>query len=107
MRESILNVVVLRAVLERLDLAEVANVTITLAEDYMPGCSWLDERGEVHYAETMSEVDGLALCQVQEPDEDDELDDCFWVARWVREVGLEEVADRLESELILALTTLR
>lgn len=69
MPEVIFNVVVLRAGLGRLDLAEVAKRTLEVAEDYMPGCAWLDERGEVHYAETMSEVDGLVLCQAREPTE--------------------------------------
>lgn len=103
MRESILNIVVLRAVLGRLDLAEVARRTVELAEDYMPGCSWLDERGEVHYAETMSEVVGLVLCQVREPDEEDELDDCCWVGTWLRYVGLREAAEQLEAALMAAL----
>jgi len=104
--ESIFDVDALKAALGRLDLAEVARRTLEVAEDYMPGCAWLDAAGAVRFAETMSEVDGLVLCQARETDEGDELDDCYWVAGWVREVGLEEVADRLESELIQSLTAL-
>ncbi len=106
MSDSIFNVDALRAALGRLDLTEVARRTVEAAEDYMPGCAWLDATGEVHYAETMSEVEGLVLCQSTEQDPDDELDDCYWVAEWLREVGLEEVADRLESELAQSLTAL-
>ena len=99
MFESIFNNDVLRAAIGRLDLAEVARRTVEAAENYMPGCTWLSASGEEHYAETMSEVDGLVLCQARELDEGDELDDCCWVGGWLREVGLEEVADRLTHEL--------
>ncbi|MBX3108942.1 MAG: hypothetical protein KF743_07160 [Fimbriimonadaceae bacterium] len=107
MANSIFNVDVLKAALGRLDLAEVARRTVEVAEDYMPGCAWLDPAGDLQFAETMSEVDGLVLCQAHEPEEEDELDDSYWVAGWVREVGLLEVAERLESELTQALTALR
>ncbi len=106
MPEPIFDVGALRVAIWRLDLADVASRTVEVAEGYMPGCAWLDTTGEVHYAETVSEVDGLVLCQAREPDADDELDDCYWVGRWVREVGLEEVADRLESELAQSLNAL-
>ena len=72
----------------------------------MPGCAWLGATGDVHYAETMSELDGLVLCQAHEPDEDDELDECYWVGGWLRELGLDEVAERLEHELRQALAQL-
>lgn len=66
MLESIFNHDVLRAALGRLDLAEVARRTVEVAEDYMPGCAWLDSAGIVHYAETLGEVEGLVLCQWRE-----------------------------------------
>lgn len=103
MPESIFDVEALRAALGCLDLSEVARRTVEAAEDYMPGCAWLDEQGVVHYAETLSEVDGLIFCQAHEPDEDYELDDCYWVGCWLREVGLGKVAERLEVELRQAL----
>lgn len=65
MPESNFDVDALRAALERLDLADVARRTIEAAEDYMPGCAWLEASGVAHYAETMSEVDGLVLCQAR------------------------------------------
>lgn len=103
MPESIFNVDALRAALGRLDLADVARRTAEFAEDYMPGCAWLNAAGEVRFAETMSEVDGLVLCQAREAEEEGELDDCYWVGGWLRELGLGEVAERLEAELNQAL----
>lgn len=105
MSDSIFNVDVLRAALGRLDLPDLASRTVEVAEGYMLGCAWLDTTGEVHYAETMSEVDGLVLCQAREPDDGDELDDCFWVGGWLRELGLAEFAERLEAELLMNLDT--
>lgn len=67
MFESILNPDAVRAALKRLDLGEVAKRTIELAEDYMPGCAWLDAHGKVCFGETLSEVDGLMLCQHMSP----------------------------------------
>ncbi len=106
MSDSIFNVDALRATLGRLELADVARRTVECAEDYMPGCAWLDAAGEVRFAETMSEVDGLVLCQAREIDEVDELDDCYWVGTWLREVGLGGVADQLEDQLKQALVQL-
>lgn len=103
MLDSILNRDVLRAALRRLDLTEVARRTVEAAEDYMPGCAWLDAKGEVSFAETMAEVDGLVLCQARNSAEEDELDDCYWVGGWLRELGLGEVAERLEAEILMTL----
>lgn len=105
MSDSIFNVDVLRAALGRLDLADVARRTVACAEDYMPGCAWLDAAGEVRFAETMSEVDGLVLCQAHEPGDEDELYDCFWVGGWLRDFGLAEIAEQLEAELLMNLDT--
>lgn len=66
MPDSIFDVDALRAALGRLDLSEVASRTVELAEDHMPGCAWLDAAGALHFAETMSEVDGLVLCRAHE-----------------------------------------
>ena len=63
---SIFNTKLLRTSLEQLDLNEVAKRTLELVEDYMPGCAWLDANGEIHFAETMGEADGLVLCQATE-----------------------------------------
>lgn len=104
MPDSIFEVDALRAAFVRLDIAEVARGTVEAAEDHMPGCAWLDANGGVHFAETMSEVDGLMLCQAHEPDEDEELNDCYWVASWLRSVGLEEVAEHLEVEFVRVLS---
>lgn len=106
MLESIFNLDVLRAALGRLDLAEVAKRTLELAEEQMPGCAWLDATGTLHFAETMSEVDGLVLCQVRELGEDEELADCIWVGGWLCELGLDEFAGRLGVELGTALSEL-
>lgn len=106
MSDRIFNVDALRAALGRLDLADVARRTVECAEDYMPGCAWLDADGEVRYAETMSEVDGLVLSQAREAETEDEFDDCSWVGGWLRELGLGEVAERLEAELNQALGAL-
>lgn len=105
MSDSIFNVDALRAALGRLDLSDVARRTVDVAEDSMPGCAWLDAAGNVQFAETMSEVDGLVLCQAHEPDEDDEVGDCCWVGGWLRESGLHEEAERLEAELLMNLDT--
>lgn len=99
MPNSIFDVDALRAALGRLDLAEVARGTVDAAEEYMPGCAWLDATGVLHFAETMSEVDGLVLCQAREAEEEGELDDCYWVGGWLRELGLGEVTERLQAEL--------
>lgn len=95
---SILNISQLRVVLERLDINEVAKRTIELAEDYMPGCAWLDSQGKVQYAETMSEVDGLMLCQATEVDPDSPDEVPFWVASWLDEL-YPDFADRLRDAL--------
>lgn len=99
MPSSIFDIEALRTALRRLDPPEVARRTVEAAEEYMPGCAWLDAAGEVRFAETMSEVDGLVLCQAREAEEEGELDDCYWVGGWLRELGLGEVAERLEAEL--------
>lgn len=95
---SIFNVTQLRGALEQLDLNEVATRTIELAEDYMPGCAWLDANGEIHFAETMGEVDGLVLCQAIkfDPDSPDEVP--FWVASWLDEL-FPDIAKRLRTAL--------
>ncbi|MCL4283471.1 MAG: hypothetical protein KJZ62_00060 [Fimbriimonadaceae bacterium] len=80
---SIFNISQLHAALGRLDLDEVAKRTIELAEDYMPGGAWLDANGEIHFAETMGEVQGLVLCQATEFDEDSPDEVPFWVASWL------------------------
>lgn len=95
---SIFNINHLRAALERLDLSEVAQRTIELAEDYMPGCAWLDSQGEIHFAETMGEVQGLVLCQATEFDEDSPDEVPFWVASWLDEI-LPDIAERLRTAL--------
>ena len=95
---TIFNIDQLRVVLERLDLNEVGTRTIELAEEYMPGCAWLDSQGNIHYAETMSEVEGPVLCQGSEvaPDSPDEVP--FWVASWLEEI-LPDIAERLQTAL--------
>jgi len=88
----------LRAALERLDLADIAKHTLELAEDYMPGAAWLDSQGKVHFAETMSQVDGLVLCQATEVDPDSPDEVPFWVASWIDEF-YPDIADRLRIAL--------
>jgi len=95
---SIFNINQLHAALEKLDLNEVAKRTLELAEDYMPGCAWLDANGEIRFAETMGEVDGLVLCQATEVDEDSPDEVPFWVASWLEEL-VPEIADRLRTAL--------
>lgn len=99
MFESIFNHDVLKAALGRLDLAEVARRTVEVAEDYMPGCAWLDSAGIVHYAETLGEVEGLVLCQSTEQDLDDDSAIPFWVASWVTDFGFPDIAERLSHHL--------
>lgn len=65
----------------------------------MPGCAWLDVRGQVHYVETMSEVEGLVLCQSTEQDPDDDSSIPFWIAGWVSELGFADFAVHLGQEL--------
>jgi hypothetical protein len=84
--------------LERLDLADIAKHTVELAEDYMPGCAWLDANGEIQHAETMGEVDGLVLCQATDVDPDSADEVPFWVASWLEEL-FPEIADRLRTAL--------
>lgn len=102
-KSSILNINQLRTSLERLDLTDVANRTIELAEDYMPGCAWLDAQGNVQYGETLREIDGLVLCMASqvEVDEDgvEDSDEVpFWVALWLDEI-FPDIADRLRTTL--------
>lgn len=101
MSDSIFNVDALRAALGRLDLTEVARRTVEAAEDYMPGCAWLDATGEVHYAETMSEVEGLVLCQSTEQDPDDDSSIPFWVASWVVDLGFFEFGEELTQRFAM------
>ena len=98
---SIFNISQLHAALGRLDLDEVAKRTIELAEDYMPGGAWLDANGEIHFAETMGEVQGLVLCQATEFDEDSPDEVPFWVASWLDEL-FPDIAERLRTALALA-----
>ncbi|MCC6402906.1 MAG: hypothetical protein IT207_02750 [Fimbriimonadaceae bacterium] len=101
---SIFNVTQLRGALEQLDLNEVATRAIELAEDYMPGCAWLDANGEIHFAETMSQVDGLVLCQATEVDPDSPDEVPFWVASWLDEL-FQDIAGALRTALALAVGT--
>ena len=98
---SIFNMSQLRAALERLDLNEGATRTVELAEDYMPGCAWLDSQGNIHFAETMGEVDGLVLSQATELDPDSPDEVPFWVASWLDEL-FPDVAERLRNALAQA-----
>lgn len=95
---SIFDISQLQAALERLDLNEVAKRTIELAEDYMPGCAWLDSQGEIHIAETMGEVQGLVLCQATEVDEDSPDEVPYWVASW-QDAIFPDLAERLRTAL--------
>lgn len=95
---SIFDISQLRTSLERLDLNEVATRTLEFAEDYMPGCAWLDASGSVHFAETMGEVDGLVLCQASEFDEDSPDEVPFGVASWLDEL-FPDIAERLRIVL--------
>lgn len=98
---TIFNIDQLRVVLERLDSIEVATRTTELAEDYMPGAARLDRQGRVHIAETMSQVDGLVLCQATEVDPDSPDEVPFWVASWLDEF-FPGIAERLRTALALA-----
>ena len=95
---SIFNINLLRAALERLDLNDVAQRTLELAEDYMPGCAWLDANGELHFAETMAEVGGLVLCLCHEEAQDSPDEVPFWVASWLDEL-FPNIAERLRIAL--------
>lgn len=95
---SIFNINQLRMSLEKLDLNEVAIRTVELAEDYMPGCAWLESQGEIHFAETMAEVVGLVLCQATEVDPDSPDEVPFWVASWLDEL-FPDIAERLRDAL--------
>jgi len=104
---SIFNIKQLRTALEQLDLAEVATRTIELAEDYMPGCSFIDAQGNVQYGETLREIDGLVLCIATEADVCEDSDEGserdvdevpFWVASWLDEI-LPDIAERLRTAL--------
>lgn len=99
---TIFNIDQLRAALELLDLNEVAIRTLELAEDYMPGAAWLDRQGKVHIAETMSQVDGLVLCQATEVDPDSPDEVPFWVASWLDEL-FPDIAKRLRTALAEAI----
>lgn len=95
---SIFNINQLRTALGRLDLNEVATRTIELAEDYMPGCAWLDSQGGVQFAETLAEVEGLVLCSSREQHEDSPDEVPFWVASWLDEL-FPDIAERLRTAL--------
>jgi hypothetical protein len=98
---SIFNFNQLRAALQKLDSSELAIRICQLAEDQMPGCAWLDNQGSVHFAETMSEVDGLMLCQATEVDPDSPDEVPFWVATWLDEI-YPDIAERLKTALAIA-----
>lgn len=95
---SIFKINQLRAALEKLDLNDVAQRTLELAEDYMPGCAWLDANGELHFAETMGEVGGLVLCLCHEEAQDSPDEVPFWVASWLDEL-FPDIAKRLRTAL--------
>lgn len=97
----------LRGALEHLDLNEVATRTVELAEDYMPGCAWLDSQGNVQYGETLREIDGLVICMAIEDEVDEDSDECsegevddvpFWVASWLDEI-FPDIAEGLRTAL--------
>jgi hypothetical protein len=98
---SIFDINHLRAALDRLDLNEVATRTIELAEDYMPGCAWFDAKGEIRFAETMNQVEGVVLCQATEVDPDSPDEVPFWVASWLDDI-LPDIAERLRIALAIA-----
>lgn len=100
---SIFDINHLRAALERLDLNEVATRTVELAEDYMPGCSFVDAQGNVHYGETLQDIHGLVLSQATQVEGDEDLEEDsdevpFWVASWLDEF-LPDIAERLRTAL--------
>jgi len=70
----------------------------------MPGCAWLDANGEIHFAETMGEVDGLVLCLSREQDEDSPDEVPFWVASWLDEL-FPDIAGALRTALAVAAGT--
>lgn len=98
---SIFNITQLRAALELLDLNQVAIRTVELAEDYMPGCAWFDAKGEIQFAETMNQVEGVVLCQATEVDPDSPDEVPFWVASWLDE-HFPGIAESLRTALALA-----
>ncbi len=98
---SIFNISQLRTSLERLDLNEAAKRTIEIAEDYMPGCAWLNPNGEIHFAETMGGVEGLVLCSSREQNENSLDEVPFWVASWLDEL-FPGIAESLRTALALA-----
>ena len=114
---TIFNISQLHAALGRLDLDEVAKRTIELAEDYMPGCAWLDAQGNALYGETLREIEGLVLCMATEGETEDEVDEDsdersegevddvpFWVASWLDEL-FPDIAGALRAALALAVGT--
>jgi len=110
---TIFNIDQLRVVLERLDFNEVATRTIELAEDYMPGCSFIDAHGNVHNGETLREIDGLVLCMATEDEVDEDSDEGlegdvdevpFWVAPWLDEL-FPDIAGALRTALAVAAGT--
>lgn len=98
---SIFDINHLRAALDRLDLNEVATRTIELAEDYMPGCAWFGAKGEIQFAETMNQVEGVVLCQATEVDPDSPDEVPFWVASWLDDI-FPDIAERLRIALAIA-----
>ena len=92
--ETIFDFINLRATLQVMDFHEVAQRVLDLAEGDMPGCAWLDIKGIVHYAETMSEVEGLVLCMATRL-ATDESEEPFWIATWLVQIGLDDHSAKL------------
>lgn len=73
----------------------------------MPGCSFIDAQGNVHFGETLHEFEGLVLCMATEGEVDEDSDECsegevndvpFWVASWLDEI-FPDTAEGLRTAL--------
>jgi hypothetical protein len=96
--KSIFNVNALQDVLNNLDLTDVVQRTMALADDESPAYAWLDAAGEIQLAESAREIDGLVLFQVKEYNpESCEVN--FKIATWIHEIGLVDFESLLRSAL--------
>jgi hypothetical protein len=101
---TIFNVKALHEALKALDITNVVQRTMALADDESPAYAWLDSAGRFQLAESAREIDGLLLFQVSEYDPEFGHVN-YHIAPWLKEIGLLDFHDKLRSILNQEITS--